>query len=163
MKRKRKRLVSILLIVGVLLGAVAGIVALTGRDKADEGFELVDVSFERGGLDASGKYVEGKSSIYTKKSFECGTDVRIKLDFDSNVTYKVFFYGENDTFVSASAEYTKTEDIEVPENATCARLLVTPVWESDIEEDDQIIRAWNVNKYAKQLTVMVVPVVEAEQ
>ena len=162
MKRKRKRLVSILLIVGVLLGAVAGIVALTGRDKADEGFELVDVSFERGGLDASGKYVEGKSSIYTKESFECGTDVRIKLDFDSNVKYKVFFYGSDDTFIEASEELDKTTTVTTPENAVCARLVVTPIWESDVEDDDQIIRVWNINKYAKQLTVMIAPIVEAE-
>ena len=162
MKRKTKKRLSILLIVGILFAAVAGVSAFAGREKADEGFKLVDVSFERGGLDEAGKYSECKDSIYTKEAFDCGENVRIKLDFDSTVSYKVYFYGEDNSFMSATDEYEKTADIEVPENATCARIVVTPMWDSEIDEDDQIIRVWEINKYAKQLTVMVAPTDDAK-
>ena len=162
LKNKTKRILSIVLIVGVLLGAVAGIIALTGRDKADEGFDIVKADFERGGLDASGKYTETKASLYTKEAFECGEGIRVKLDFDSDVSYKVYFYDESDSFVEATDEYTKTETVEAPEGATHARLVVNPVWDADVDEDDQVIRFWQTNKYAKQLTVMVKPIAETE-
>ena len=157
MKRKTKNLVSVLLIVGVLLGAVAGIVALGGRHKADEGFELVDVAFERGGLDGNGVYVNTKASIYTKEAFKCNDTVKIKLDFDSNIKYELYFYGENDSFISKTDSFEKTEDVEVASGATYARLVITPIWDEDVKEDNQNVGFFEVNKYAKQLLVMTVP------
>ena len=157
MKRKTKNLVSGLGIVGVLRGAVAGIVALGGRHKADEGFELVDAAFERGGLDDKGVYVDTKASIYTKEAFKVSEVVKIKLDFDSNIEYQIFFYGENDSFISKSEIFKKTEDVNVASNATYARLVITPIWDSDVKEDNQKIGFFEVNKYAKQLLVMTVP------
>lgn len=161
-KRKGKRILSIVLLVGLLVGAVAVVSAIAGRNKADDGYDLVNVDFDRGGLDASGKYEKSKKSIYTENAFECGSELKVKIDFDSNVTYQVYFYNESDSFISSSDEYTKTEVVEIPEGATHARLLVTPIWEADVEKDDQIVRLWNVNKYAKQLKVMIVPVEDAE-
>lgn len=161
-KKKGKRILTIVLVLGLLVGAVAGVAALTGRNKADEGFEIVNTDFERGGLDASGKYTETKASIYTKDAFECGEGVRVKMDFDSDVSYKVYFYDESDNFVEASGEFTKTETVSAPEGATHARLVVNPVWDADVDENDQVIRFWQTNKYAKQLTVMVKPIAETE-
>ena len=161
LKNKTKKILSIVLIVGVLLGAVAGIIALTGRDEADEGYELVKTDFDRGGLAASGKYSDTKASIYTATAFEVNDTVRVKLDFNSTVTYKVFFYDDDNTFVSASEEYAKTADVEVPEGATCARLVVTPIWDSDVKEANRVVRFWQVGKYKKQLSIMTVPATEA--
>ena len=160
MKKKTKRILSIVLIVAaVLLGAA---VFTIGRNRADEGYDLVKVEFERGALDTVGEHTETKGSIYTKEAFECGSEVRIKLDFDSNVTYQLFFYDENEDFVESSDELMKTTTVSAPDGAVYCRLVVTPEWDADVDKDDQIVRLWNVNKYAKQLTVMVAPVEEAE-
>ncbi|MBE6536890.1 MAG: hypothetical protein E7673_02945 [Ruminococcaceae bacterium] len=162
LKRKTKRILAIVLIVGVLVGAVAGIVALTGRDKADKGFDLVNVDFDRGGLNAKGNHVDTKASIYTKEAFECGESIRVKIDFDSDVIYEIYFYDESDDFVQSTGEFSKTETVDAPDGATHARLVVTPDWDTDVDDDDQVIRFWQKNKYAKQITVMIAPAEEAE-
>lgn len=156
---KTKLIVTIVAAVLALSLIIGLIVALTGRKKADEGFEFASVSFERGGLDESGKYVETKASILTEKAFDCGEAVKVEIDFKSNVTYEVFFYDENGTFVS-SEERSVTALVETPDGATLARIVVTPEWEDDAKE---VIRLWKVNNYAKQLTVMVKPITEAEE
>ena len=160
MKKKTKRILSIVLIVAAVLLVAA--VFTIGRNRADEGYDLVKVEFERGALDTVGEHTETKGSIYTKEAFECGSEVRVKLDFDSNVTYKFFFYDEDEGFIESSNEFEKTTTVSVPDGAVYCRLVVTPEWDDDVDKDDQIVRAWQVNKYAKQLTVMVAPVEEAE-
>ena len=164
LKGKKKRLLSFVLIVGLLVAAVAGITVLAGRDKADEGFELVGVDYERGGLDQGGKYSETKGSIYSKEAFECGETVKVKVEFDSDVKYQLYFYDANYNYVQSSGEFTKTETITVPEEAEFARIVITPIWGAEVAKDDQVIRFWELNKYAKQLTVMIVPaeVIEVE-
>ena len=160
-KLKKSTVMSVVLIVGLLVSAVGGIAALVGRDKADEGYDLAKASFERGSLNDSGVYTETKGSIYTKEALEYGNGVKIKLDFDSDVSYQIFFYDENDDFVEKTGVLTKTA-VSTCDEAASFRIVVTPLWSSDVEKDDQIVRAWQVNKYAKQLTVMVAPVEEAE-
>ena len=160
MKRKTKRILPIILIVAAVLLVAA--VFTIGRNRADDGYDLVRVEFDRGALDTVGEYTETKESIYTKEAFECGSEVRVKLDFDSNVTYQIFFYDEDDSFVETTQEYEKTATVSAPEGAVYARIVVTPEWDADVDKDDQIVRLWNVRKYAKQLTVMVAPVEEAE-
>lgn len=155
-KKKGKKILSTILILASILLIVGVITTLTRRNKADDGFDLVKLNFERGTLDATGEYSETKGSIYTKDVFVCGTSVRVKIDFDSDVTYRIFFYDEDDEFIEASDEYDKTETVLAPEGAEYARILVIPEWD-DIDVDKQIIRSWKVRKYAKQLTVMVTP------
>ena len=160
MKRKTKRILPIILIVAAVLLVAA--VFTIGRNRADDGYDLVRVEFDRGALDTVGEHTKTKESIYTKEAFECGSEVRVKLDFDSSVTYQIFFYDENDSFVETTQEYEKTATVSAPEGAVYARIVVTPEWDADVDKDDQIVRLWNVRKYAKQLTVMVAPVEEAE-
>lgn len=160
-RSKRGGIIGIVVAVFVVLLLAALIVSISGRDKADEGYELVKTDFDRGGLAASGKYSDTKASIYTATAFEVNDTVRVKLDFNSTVTYKVFFYDDDNTFVSASEEYAKTADVEVPEGATCARLVVTPIWDSDVKEANRVVRFWQVGKYEKQLSIMTVPATEA--
>ena len=162
MNARTKRIIIFALIGALLIGAIAGIVALTGREKADKGFNLVEVDFERGGLTSEGIYTDTKASIYTKNAFECGEGLRIKLEFDSDVNYQAYFYDDNDDFVEASGEFTKTETITAPEGATYVRLLVTPIYDADVAEDDQKVGVFEVSKYAKQLTVMVKPAEKTE-
>ena len=160
-KLKRSKVLSVVLIVGLLVAAVGGVAALVNRDKADDGYDLAKASFERGSLNDSGIYTETKASIYTKEALEYGNGVKIKLDFDSDVSYQIFFYDEDDSFVETTQEYEKTATVTAPEGAVYARIVVTPEWDADVDKDDQIVRLWNVRKYAKQLTVMVAPVEEA--
>ena len=162
MKKKIKKILLIAVSAILLLGVTAMIVGLTGRAKADEGYELVDLAFERGSLDENGKYVESKAFIYTKTAFDCDGEIKIKLDFESNVNYQVYFYDVEDHFVESTEEFDGSETVAVPENATCARLVVSPIWDADVDEDDKTINVWQVNGLAGQLTVMVAQAVEAE-
>ena len=161
-KGKGKRILSIVLLVGILVFCAALIAGAVGRNKADDGYDLVKVGFARGSLDTKGEYTKTKESIYTEEAFECGSEVRVKIDFDSNVTYQIFFYDEDDTFVQTTQEYEKTATVSAPDGAAYARIVVTPEWDDDVDKNDQVVRLWNVRKYAKQLTVMVAPVEEAE-
>ena len=162
MKKRTKKILLIAVSALLLVSMIGLIVGLAGRNKADEGFEIVKPDYERGGLDSNGKYIETKASVYTKEAFDCGTEVRVKLDFDSDVTFKVFFYGEDDDFIESTNEYEKTATVTSPEGAVCARIVVTPEWDNDVKTEDQIVRVWNVGKYAKQLTVMIAPFEDAE-
>lgn len=156
MKLKTKKtivkIVSILacclLIFGVIYGAVA--ISKTLKDETKK----IRPSFTVGGLDTNGEYVKTKASIYTEKAFAC-KGLEIKLDFDSNVKYQVFYYNEKDVFVSQTSVYVATEDLLVPDEATHARLVVTPIWEDDVKSEDRVCHWYNTGKYSKQLEIRV--------
>ena len=117
---KTKQIISIVLVCVIAFGAIMGLSALS--KKLDEDMKIITPTFEVGGLDnTTGKYVETEGSIYTKKSFEC-QGLTIKLDFDSQVKYQVFYYDELDEYIGeCTAEYDESVELVVPENAKFAR------------------------------------------
>ena len=153
--KTKKTLVKVLSIFAcglLVFGAVFGAIALTKSIKNET--KKITPTFTVGGLDAAGKYTETKVSIYTKDAFAC-KGLEIKLDFDSNVKYQVFYYDDKNTFVSQTDIYTATEDLVVPADATHARLVVTPIWEDDVEAEDRVCHWYNTHKYSKQLEIRV--------
>lgn len=137
---------------------VGGVVALIGhfvKNKADDdGLVKVTPSYEIGGLTAEGKYQETKESIYTKEAFECQGLV-VTPQFDSTITYQVFFYDALGNFVDSSASLEGYYRDEIPSGSSYARIVITPKWDKDIEDDAKKINIFQINKYAKQLTVKV--------
>ena len=163
MKKKTKNtIIKTVLVVAALLAVIACFGVFLNRDKAPEGFDLVKVSYEVGSLDSAGKYAESKSHLYTKEAIECQGGVRVDLEFDSSVTFQVFYYDEDDTFIESTETFEKTATTEAPADAVYARILVTPIWGDDVEEDDQTIYIFNKNKFTKQLVVSVAEVEESE-
>ena len=156
--RKTKNLLtkifSVVLAIGVLIGAVALVNHFVSNKADDDGLVEVNPSFEVGGLTEYGKYEETKFSIYNKESFEC-KDLTILLDFDSTIKYQVFFYDETDNFISSTSVYQVGATPEVPSEAKLARIEITPIWDNDVETKDQELNIFKVRKYAKQMTIKV--------
>ena len=152
-KTKKKAFRSLILIlVGVLaLGAVLGVGASL---KKDDDMKVISPTFAVGGLNDEGKYVNTDASIYTKNAFEC-EGLEVKLDFDANVTYQAFYYDDLDNFISASEEYEVSDQLDVPVDATHARLVVTPDWDEDVAIEDRVCHWYDVYKYSSQLKISV--------
>lgn len=158
MKRKTKDLITKIVSVALVVATVVGIGALIGHfvsNKADEdGRVVINPSYEIGGLTAYGKYEETKESIYTKEAFKCDGLI-IEPEFDSTITYQVFFYDGLGNFVDSSASLEGYYTEEIPTGSSYARIVITPKWDKDTKDDDKKINIFQVNKYAKQLTVKV--------
>ena len=147
-----KKLLAVLLAIITFAGTIFGLVKLSEKMKDDK--TKASSVFEVGGLDAStGKYVDTDTSIYTKNSFKA-KGLEIKLDFDSNITYQVYFYDELGEFVSCSEVYDKGHKFYTPAYHE-VRILVTPVWDLKSTEDEQVIKWYNVHKYSSQLEIRV--------
>ena len=136
--------------------AVTGITLFNKKDKDSDGYVQVEPKFSIGGLSATGAYVETNASLYTKEAIEADS-VRVKLEFDSNVNYQLFFYDENGNFVSATTSLASGSTNEtLPDGATCFRIMITPVWGEDVDEDDQKVTILNKYSFEMQITVSIV-------
>ena len=119
----------------LIVVTIGGVMSLFGGND-----NTIDLKFSVGGLSDEGTYVKSDSTIYTKESFECSELVKVTRDFDANIEYQVFFYDDADEFVSSSDVYSKSADIVVPEGASRARIEITPIWSSDVDESDRVIK-----------------------
>ncbi len=162
--RKRKinwkKLITTVLVVILSLALISGMVSLFSKDT-----KTIYPSFTVGGIDeTTGKHLDVKDSIYTKKSFEC-KGLAVKLDYNAHVTYQAFFYDELDEFISASEKLDHGAVLSVPLEAVNARLVVTPKWDELAAEDDvsvetdeaaaHVIEWYEVSTYANQLEISV--------
>ncbi|MBQ9069924.1 MAG: hypothetical protein IJY23_01075 [Clostridia bacterium] len=157
---KTKTIVTTIAIIAILVGAIAGVVALASGNKSEEGYINVDPKFYIGGLNSDGEYVDAENSIYTRDAFECEESVKVILDFDSNVKYQVFFYDDVDEFISATDVVQKGAEFVTPADATHARILVIPIWDAEIETEDRVVKWYSINKFANQLTIRIQETVE---
>lgn len=99
--------------------------------------------------------------MYTTSAFDC-IGLTIKVANDADITYRVFFYDEVDNFISVSEELSRGSALDVPDKATQARIMITPDWdklnadtEESEEETENIIKWYEVSKYANTLTITV--------
>lgn len=142
-----------ILVVVTVGAAVGGIVALTrNTDKIDEALTYKSIGWTKysiGGLAPSnGAYMSTDKSIYTAKAFEC-QGLNVTPVFDSNVSYEIYFYDQNNEFVHTTGRLTGTfvQD-SVPFFAKYARIVITP-------NEDNKVTIFEKAKYAKQLGVKV--------
>ncbi len=149
-KGRVKKLVAIVLGLVAAAGAVVGVSALAKYAKEEQ--KTINPTFSVGGLTETGVYEETDDTIYTKDSFEA-KGLEIKLDFDSNVKYQVFFYDKLDKFISCTEVYTESQDLSVPLEAR-ARLEVTPIWGADAPLEKEI-KWYETAMYASQIEIRV--------
>ena len=149
-KGKVQKIAAIVLGLVSVAGAVFGVSALAKYAKEEQ--KTIKPAFSVGGLTETGVYEETDDTIYTKDSFEA-KGLEVKLDFDSNVKYQVFFYDELDKFISCTEVYMESQDISVPLEAR-ARLEVTPIWGADSPLEKEI-KWYETAKYANQLEIRV--------
>jgi hypothetical protein len=149
---KTKNILKSVLCVVLVAATVLGAASLFSR-KDD--LKEIHPAFSIGGLSEQGKYVEQDDTIYTKEAFEC-EDLRIEVDFEKTITYKVFFYADNGEFISSTEEMTENFVNNVPDGAEFARVLITPDWEAlEVEKDDRVISWFEIAKYSSQITIKV--------
>ena len=145
---------SVALALVTFAGLAFGISALV--KKADEEMEVIKLEYEVGGLNSTGEHEITEGSIYTKEAFKC-QGLTVKPEFDSSVKYQIFFYDELGEFVSATEVMQNAYNSAIPELAVEARIEITPDWSllGVTDSDEQIVKWYQVNKYAKQIEVSV--------
>ena len=150
MSRKTKRNIkrALLVIVGLLtLGALTSFVTNLVTKEENE----IHPTFEVGGLDANGKYVESKDTLFTPDAIEYN-EFSIKLDFDSDMKYQLYFYDENDEFVSKT-EVLDSKYVDTTSSAKYVRVLLQPTWDKDVKEEDRKINVLEKVKLLNQVTI----------
>ena len=155
--KKLKKIGAIALCVCLIAGVFGGAMALFNRNN-DE----LKLNYDIGGLTDDGAYVESDKTLYTKEAFEC-TDLTVRVEFDSNVKYQLFFYDDVDEFVSATEVYTKGANITLPEGATRVRVEITPIWGADVDTEDRVIKWYNISEFANQLHIEASAIEDVEE
>ena len=151
--KKRMNATNIKLIVSFVLIAMlslAVVFAFVKIDKNEKTKTLGANSFTYaiGILDSEGNYEQGTTSIYTK-DYHSVDGLTVELKDDATVTYKVFFYDENEDFVGVASDLSGISDIV--ENANSVeyfRVMITPT-------NDAEVSFFEIDDYAGQLTITI--------
>lgn len=143
-KFKLKKIPSVILAVVVLILAVGAIASIATNDTKDVSF----LEFEVGSLSAvDGHFVDNKTAIYTKDPIEC-QGLEIKPEFDSDSTYQIFWYNEDEVYFGCTEKTEKPYTIfkgPVPELAKYCRIVIFP---SQIDEDGNRIKDFEVSVFS---------------
>lgn len=149
MKYKTK---SIMRKIALVLACVAALTALTFIVKAivdytKNDLKTINPTFEVGNLGNDGKFVDDKSTLYTKEAFACD-GLQIKLDFDNQINYQIFYYDDLDNFIESTAVLADAYSGGVHDGY--ARLVIIPM----NDDDDKISLVERVT-YPNQMTIKV--------
>ena len=146
-KKRWKGIIAAVLVIGALIAACAGLAVISKNDTQ----KIRASAFSRGDLDDTGIYVESDKSIYTKEAFRC-TGLRVEPDFESQVTYDVYYYDYDLDFVEAKKGLSDVYDEDYPPLASYARIVIHP---EESDSKDFKIHFYEVVKYANDLTITV--------
>ncbi len=146
--RKKLSMNRLLIIIAFVLIAVIGsglIVTLVKVNKTIDTKTLSATAYEIGSIDDTGKEDnENSTSIRSKKLYNAD-GLKIELDSDATVTYKIFFYAKDESYVSKLAS---GSSLSVPTNAEYFRIVITP-------NNGGTLNYFDIATYAKQVTVTV--------
>ena len=151
LSNKTKKTLGNVGIVVLIVAIVTLIPTLFSIGADDSDFEKVNLTYAIGGIDeATGRPVENECALYTKNAIEC-TGVELYADFDSEIKYTVYFYDDDENFISCQSNtgLNMTVD-EMPEGATHIRIAIYP----QNDENDEI-GTFEKYTYKNQLTVKV--------
>lgn len=149
MKYKTKSIIKkvALALAGVVAVSAVGVGVAKLIEYMQDDLKTISPSFDVGNLGADGKYVNDESTLYTKEAFQCD-GLQIKLDFDNEIDYQIFFYDDLDNFVEStevlSAAYSETVQDGY------ARIVIMPT----NDEDDKIGLTERLT-YPGQMTIKV--------
>lgn len=140
-----KKFALVLAVVVALSAVWFGVAKLVEFVKDD--LKTITPVFDVGNLGTDGKFVDDESTLYTKEAFACD-GLQIKLDFDNQIEYQIYFYDDLDNFVEStevlSAAYSETV------HDGYARIVIMPT----NEEDEKISLTERVT-YPGQMTIKV--------
>ena len=142
-----KWIIAFLLIIGLVATTVTLFVKL---DRQTTVTEIGAEAYIIGTLDDEGAAEEGNASIVTRNAFTVD-GLKVEIADDATVTYTLYFYGEDDTFISKTDALTEDFDgSAIPENAETAKIVITPT-----DDDDSTVDLTEVLGYSGQVTVTV--------
>ena len=135
--------------------ALAGVCAITAVgfgvkaivDYTKNDLKTISPSFEVGNLGADGKYVNDESTLYTKNAFTCD-GLQIKLDFDNEINYQIYYYDDLDNFIESTEVLSESYSGGVHDGY--ARVVIIPT----NDEDNKISLKEKIT-YPNQMTVKV--------
>lgn len=140
-----KKIALILAGVTAISAVGVGIAKLVEYTRQD--LKTINPTFEVGNLGTDGKYVNDESTLYTKEAFEA-EGLQVKLDFDSQIEYQIFYYDDLDNFIEStdvlSAAYSD------PVHDGYARIVIIPT-----DDEDGKIGLTERVTYPSQITVKV--------
>ena len=149
MKYKTKSIIKkvALALAGIVAVSAVGVGVAKLVEYMQDDLKTISPSFDVGNLGADGKYVNDESTLYTKEAFQCD-GLQIKLDFDNEIDYQIFFYDDLDNFIEStevlSAAYSETV------HDGYARIVIMPT----NDEDDKIGLTERLT-YPGQMTIKV--------
>ena len=139
---KLKYFIITLLVVLLIVGGV-GVVSSISKNKDVK--EITASDFSVGGIDSLGQYVKSETSFISDKIGAQG--LTIVPEFDTTITYKVYFYDKSMKYVCCTEEldsiYVHTER----DNVKYCRI--------QIFLNGDKATTWNKNKYVSQLDISV--------
>lgn len=141
-KSKTIGIVATVLSVLALAGVAASAVVLNKQVKT---VELNGWDYKVATLDEEGNVDESKANVVTKK-FITVDGLDIQIADEAEITYQVFFYDNDQAFISNTEAMSSDFDGTAPEGAEYAKILITH------EEDDEIT-FFEKFDYVKQIEV----------
>lgn len=128
-------LTSVVVVLGIRLNKQA----TTTTVSAATGYDI-------GSLDVNGKVTKSTENIYLK-DYITTDGLKVTIKEKADIQYKLYFYTEDKTFVSASSSWLKADfDGNVPATAKYVRVVINPI-------EDAEVSVLEVFGYANQLTV----------
>ena len=161
-KNKLKKVGLALLSLVVLGASVMGIANLANNLKSEQ--KIIHPAFNVGGLDTNGEHVDQDTTLYSNEFLAQG--LQIKLDFENDIKYQVYYYDEDSEFVKASdvmdGNYNVTKDTRMKDiEFTSARVLIIPQWtnveatEDKTLEELQVVNWKNKHSFVNQMEIKV--------
>lgn len=142
--------VKIIICISIILGLGFLVSKVTDRFGSDR-LKRIYPSYVIGGLDSSGEFLECKDKLVTAEIFAYNA-IEIIKDFDSTVSYELFFYDNTGKFLSKSGSLNgkyEEKDLEVTK---FVRIVITPSFKIDETAE---IKVFNKHKYTFDLKIKV--------
>lgn len=143
------KILSIVLAVGVVIGCISLVATLT--NKSEDDFKTFKPSYAVGAIDSvTGQYTEDECALYTPDLIEC-TGIELYADFESSIDYVVYYYDENDAYISSTPnEALNLKVDDMPEGAVGVRIAIYPT-----ADENEKIGLFERATYANQLDVKI--------
>ena len=141
---KIKWIIAFVLIAIIGLGLIGLAVSINQKETIKRiGIEAYSI----GTLNETGEFVESEEGLCTKGLYTVD-GLTITVDDDASVTYKLYFFGAEETFISSTSALSTDFDGELPEGAKYFKIAITPA-------NDTKVEWFEINGYVSQLSVVV--------
>ena len=140
---KTKWIISFVLIAVLIIGLAGVIIKLIG----DEPKQIRPSAYTVATLNDEGKEVKSDEHICTKDYFTVD-GLRCEIIDDADITYELYFYDEDEEFISSSGIYDTEYREYPPSGAKYFKVVITPKSDGEITTTEK-------RGYAKQLTITI--------